>query len=188
MGPTLWDSMNCSPPGSTVHGISQARIMEWLATSFPRRSSQHRKWICISHIGRRILYHWTTSEASLMMPHAKSLLSIHTWDRNFSSILARVHHYLERCVQAKLLLSCPTLCNPMGCGPPGSSVLGFSKQEYWSDPYLPPGYLPVPGIDSWLLTSPALEGGFFIIVRPGKYICKGIKSLPVNRKQKQVKC
>ena len=32
----------------------------------------------------------------------------------------------------KLLQSCPTLCDPMDCSPPGSSVHGFSRQEYWS--------------------------------------------------------
>ena len=33
---TLWDPMNSSPPGSSVHGIFQARIMEWVAISFSR--------------------------------------------------------------------------------------------------------------------------------------------------------
>ena len=32
--------MDCSPPGSSVHGISQARILEWVAISFSRGSSQ----------------------------------------------------------------------------------------------------------------------------------------------------
>ena len=36
---TLCDSMDCSPPGSSVHGISQARILEWVAISFSSRSS-----------------------------------------------------------------------------------------------------------------------------------------------------
>ena len=36
---TLCDPMDCSPPGSTVHDISQARILEWIATSFSRGSS-----------------------------------------------------------------------------------------------------------------------------------------------------
>ena len=36
---TLCDSMDCSPPGSAVHGISQARILEWAVTSFSRGSS-----------------------------------------------------------------------------------------------------------------------------------------------------
>ena len=37
--PTLCGRMDCSLPGSSVHGISQARILEWVATSFPRGSS-----------------------------------------------------------------------------------------------------------------------------------------------------
>ena len=40
--PTLCDPMDCSPPGSSVHGISQARILEWVAISFSRGSSQPR--------------------------------------------------------------------------------------------------------------------------------------------------
>ena len=40
--PTLWDPMDYSPPGSSVRGILQARILEWVAMSFSRRSSQPR--------------------------------------------------------------------------------------------------------------------------------------------------
>ena len=40
--PTLCDPMDCNPPGSSVHGISQARILEWVASSFSRGSSQPR--------------------------------------------------------------------------------------------------------------------------------------------------
>ena len=40
--PTLCDHMDCSPPGSSVHGILQARILEWVAISFSRESSQPR--------------------------------------------------------------------------------------------------------------------------------------------------
>ena len=51
---TLWDPMDCSLPGSSVHGILQARILEWVAISFSRRSSQPRDWAPVSHIvGRR---------------------------------------------------------------------------------------------------------------------------------------
>ena len=38
--PTLCDPLDCSPPGSCVHGILQARLLEWVATSFPRGSNQ----------------------------------------------------------------------------------------------------------------------------------------------------
>ena len=58
--------------------------------------------------------------------------------------------------------SCPTLCDPMDCSPPGSWFLGprgFSRQEYQSGlPCLPPGDLPNPGIES---RSSALQEDFF---------------------------
>ena len=41
---TVCDPMNCSPPGSSVHGILQARILEWIAMPFSRGSSQPRDW------------------------------------------------------------------------------------------------------------------------------------------------
>ena len=55
--------MNSSPPGSSVRGISQARILEWVAISFSRRSSQPRGWTHLSCIGRWILYHWANTGA-----------------------------------------------------------------------------------------------------------------------------
>ena len=45
---TLCDPMDCSPPGSFVHQISQARILEWVAISSSRGSSRPRDWTCIS--------------------------------------------------------------------------------------------------------------------------------------------
>ena len=58
--PTLCDPMDCSPPGSSVHGILQARILEWVATPSSGGSSQPRDRTCVSYvscIGRRVLYH-----------------------------------------------------------------------------------------------------------------------------------
>ena len=46
----LCDTMYCSPLGSSVQGIPQARIMQWVAISFSRGSSWPRDWICISYI------------------------------------------------------------------------------------------------------------------------------------------
>ena len=46
--PTLWDPMDCSPPGSSVHGILQARIQEWVAMPFSTGSSPARDGTCIS--------------------------------------------------------------------------------------------------------------------------------------------
>ena len=61
--PTFLWPWDCSLTGSSVHGISQARILEWVATYFSRGSSWPRDWICISCIGRQILYHWALREA-----------------------------------------------------------------------------------------------------------------------------
>ena len=67
--------MDCSLPGFSIHGTSQARILEWVAISFSRGSSQPRDWTHVSCgfcIGRQILYHWATWEASAP-PQPKSL-------------------------------------------------------------------------------------------------------------------
>ena len=45
---TLCDPMDYSPPGSSVHGIFQARILEWVAIFFSRGSSLPRDWTCVS--------------------------------------------------------------------------------------------------------------------------------------------
>ena len=50
---TLCNPMDCSPPGSSVHGILQARILEWVAISFSRGSSQPRDRTQVSRIAGR---------------------------------------------------------------------------------------------------------------------------------------
>ena len=61
--PDSLSPMDCSPPDSSVHGILQARILEWVAIPFSSRSSWPRDWTCISCIGRQVLYHWASWEA-----------------------------------------------------------------------------------------------------------------------------
>ena len=56
------DPMDCSPPGFSVPGISQARILEKVAISFSRGSSQPRDLTQVSCISRWILYHWATKQ------------------------------------------------------------------------------------------------------------------------------
>ena len=62
--PTLCDSMDCSLPGSSVPGIFQARILEWVAISYSQESSWPRDLTRISciGIGRWIPYHCVTWE------------------------------------------------------------------------------------------------------------------------------
>ena len=59
--PIFWDPIESSPPHSSVHGILQARILEWVAMPFSRESSQLRDQTCIfyvSCIGKWFHYHW----------------------------------------------------------------------------------------------------------------------------------
>ena len=54
---SLCDPMDCSPPGSSVHGTSQARILEWVAMPSSRESSQPRDWTQVSCIAGGFFYH-----------------------------------------------------------------------------------------------------------------------------------
>ena len=60
---TLYDPMDCSQQGSSVHGIPQARILEWVAILFFKGSSKHRTWTQVSHIASRFFTIWSTREA-----------------------------------------------------------------------------------------------------------------------------
>ena len=60
---TLWDPMDCSLPGSVVNGISHARVLELVAISFSRVSSQPRDLTQVSHIASRRFNIWASREA-----------------------------------------------------------------------------------------------------------------------------
>ena len=102
--PTLRYPMDCSPPGSSVHGIFQERILEWVVISFSRGSSQPRDWTQVSLIAGRCFNLWATREAP------------------YSGIL-------HACMCAKSLYSC-RIHDPVDCQ--ALLFMGFSRQEYWS--------------------------------------------------------
>ena len=54
--------IDCSLPGSSDHGILQARILEWVAMPFPKESSWPRDWTQVSHIASRLFTIWATKE------------------------------------------------------------------------------------------------------------------------------
>ena len=64
--PTLCDPMDCSLQGSSVHGIFQARVLEWVAISFSRGSSWPRDQTLVSHIAGRRFTVWATREVPIM--------------------------------------------------------------------------------------------------------------------------
>ena len=92
--------MDCSLPGSSVHGILQARMLEWAAIPFSRVSSLPRDQIQVSSICRHILFH---------LSHQGSP-QYDIWKSKYSTYAA------------KSLQSCPTLCDPIDSSPPGSPV------------------------------------------------------------------
>ena len=107
--------VDCSPPGFSVHGIFQVRILQWVAMSYSRGSSWPRDQTyvsLVSWIDRWILYHCSTWEA------------------------------LFRFMKMLVAQSWPTLCDPMNCiAHQASLYIEFSRQEYWSGlPFLSPGW------------------------------------------------
>ena len=71
---TLCDPMDCSLPGFSVHGILQARILEWVTISFSRGSSRPRDRTWVSCIGGRCFNLWATREA-----HVQFVFQIFVW-------------------------------------------------------------------------------------------------------------
>ena len=69
--PTLCDPVDCSPPDSSVHGILQARILEWVAISFSRGSSQPRDPTWVSCIAVRRFILWAPICSNLLIDQKK---------------------------------------------------------------------------------------------------------------------
>ena len=148
---TLCDPMDCSPPGSSVHGISQARILEWVTISFTKRSSWPRDQThisCVSCIGRQILYHWVTWEA----PATKSLQSCPTLcdpidgsppgsavpeilqARTLEWVAISFSNEWKWKVKVKSLSHVQPSATPWTAAFQVPPSMGFSRQEYWEAP------------------------------------------------------
>ena len=140
----------CDPMDYTVHGILQARILEWVAVPFSRGSSQPRSSALqvdsLPVEPPRTPKNTGVSSLSLLQqifrPRNRTRVSALQAD----SLPAKLHC----CSVAKPYL---TLCDPMDCSPPGSSVHGNFQARICGLPYTPPGNLPGPGIKP---TSPTL--------------------------------
>ena len=139
--PTLCNPMDSSPPGSSVHGILQARILEWIITiPFSRGSSQPRDQTQISCIGRQILYHLNHQGIYIYILVGKELEDICVYVRLWG---IWTDHMLK------------TVCVLLFVIPWTVQSMEFSRPEYWSGwPFRSPGDLPNPGIEPW---SPTLQ-------------------------------
>ena len=87
---TLCDPMDYSPPGFSVHGIFQARILEWVAISFSRRSSRPRDWTQVSRIIGRCFTVWATREVRTQKIQQMRHHSNHTWELSIHSMILLV--------------------------------------------------------------------------------------------------
>ena len=77
----LCNPMDCNLPGSSVHGISQAKIQDWAAISSSRGASQPRDRTHVSCTGRWILYHWATWEVVKTPCSHFRVHRFHPWSR-----------------------------------------------------------------------------------------------------------
>ena len=86
--PTLCDPMDCSLPGSSVHGIFQARVLEWVSISFSRRSSQPRDRTLVSRIVGRRFTVWATREVPTH-PQMQETLETQIWSLGWEDPLEK---------------------------------------------------------------------------------------------------
>ena len=103
---TLCNPMDYSLPGSSVHGILQARILEWLAIPFSRGSSQSRDWSQVFGIAGRFFIVWATWEAKDI------------YDISITYICVCVCVYIS----VQFTQFCPNFCDPMNHSMPGLPV------------------------------------------------------------------
>ena len=126
--------MDCSPPGSSTHGILQARVLEWGAIAFV-------VLLLLSHFSRVRLC--ATPETRLPRP----------WDSPGENTGVGCH-FLLQCIKVKrereVAQFCPTLATSWTTACQASLSMGFPRQEYGSGLLFPlPGGLPDPGIEPW---------------------------------------
>ena len=172
--------MNCSPPSSSVHGILQARVLEWVAIFYSSRSTQPWDRTRVSIIAGKFFTVWA-------MRIGIRLLTKSPWigTHSFEVISPLCPHLPGKATKlffsvwvcgCLVTLSCPTLCDLMGCSPPGSSVHRIFRQDYWTRlPFPTPGAFPNSGTEPMSLASPALAEGYFFflpLAPPGKPFTK----------------
>ena len=116
------DPMDCSTPGSSIHGIFLSRVVEWVAISYSRgiflTQGLNLCLLCVLN--------WQTYFLSLChlgSPYVCVYIYIYVY------IYTHTHTHAAA---AASLQSCPTLCDPIDSSQPSIPSLGFSRQEHWS--------------------------------------------------------
>ena len=117
----LCDPMDCSPPGSYLHGILQARILEWAAFPSPNISSSMQNIAFFLLLLRN-------SKASKWRMKISVHYMVFYWQKTKSQIISRCVYFIYTIwwwwFSHKVVYDS---CNPTDCSPPGSSVHGISQ-------------------------------------------------------------
>ena len=146
--------MHCGPPGSSVHGILQARILNWVAMTSSMASSQPRNRNCLF-----CLLHWQAGSLPLAPPGKPSIFFyiLKLLKEIYIFTIQSEVKWLSRIRLFATLWTVAYLASPS---------MGFSGQEYWSGlPFPSPGDHPDLGIRPG---SSALEADALTSEPPGK--------------------
>ena len=137
--------MDCSLPGSSIHGIFQTRILEWVAISFSRGSSWPRDWTQVSRIAGRLFTTWATREIPPKLTLgssklAKNFLLFHTQLLHFLYFFKNLwpccplvgSHFLVRVCMLSHFSHIRLFATLWTVAHQALLSMGFSRQEYWS--------------------------------------------------------
>ena len=146
--PTLRDPMNGSLPGSTIHGIFQARVLEWVAIAFSQRDEQILQGCWSSNFSLMVsdTWHFCTLlyNPKIYFTHAHG-----KWLTIFLQHLIFGKFWLFMLWSSLSCFSCVQLfVTPWTVAHQAPLSVEFSRQEYWSRlPFPSPGDLPHPGLE-----------------------------------------
>ena len=157
--------LDCSLPGSSLHGILQERVLEWVAISFSRGSSQSRDWTPVSRIPGRRFNLWATREALSIRGTIKT--TSQSWFPRKAEQGSPCMKYLSLCVCSRVFSLFDALFDAMDCSPPLSSR--FSRQEHWSGCHcFLQGMFPTQGLNLCLLCLLHQQAGCLWLALGGK--------------------
>ena len=192
---TLRDPMDCSPPGSSIHGIFQARVLEWGAIAFstagsmssiPSQELRSHMPHCVAkknffnlnsggNFATYLIYYYLCFFSFLLIRFMYLLTLVGLFcSMGFlklykwdllSSYGIRASHHCRFSCGALALGMWASVAAARGLSSCGSWALEHRLQELWCTSLAAPRHLPGPGIE---LLSPALQGGFLTMETPGK--------------------
>ena len=138
--PTMYDPMDCGPPGSSVHGILQARILEWVAMPFSRGFSWSRDWthvFCGFFTGGRFFITEPLGKSSCLIKWAKCYLwSEEHWSKRQQMLPLGSHGGQTPCLWASQTICASDLVATLGVPLPQPLLAPLSITSLLAFPHL----------------------------------------------------